>query len=247
MKKEPIIRGNCGTTRGYQKHWREGEEYCQPCKLANRAYINERRKNPEIKRKRAEDASKRRHANLEEHKRRDAISREKRKDKKNARSRIHHLENREEINRKMREYKKANPEKMKAQRAAEYQRNKESRAAYRAMNRENAKAWRQANPELFRVYNRQRKARKLNAPSEPYTTQQILDLYGINCYLCKEPIDLNAPRRAGMVGWELGLQIEHIVPLSKDGSDLIENVRPSHGQCNLSKHTTPLEKYLIQC
>lgn len=247
MRKEPITRDNCGSTRGYQKHYREGESPCKPCIEAQSIYTKKRMENPENKRKKAEENLKRRLANPEEYRRRAAISAAKRIDKKNARAREYHAENREEINRKLREYKKANPELISAQAAAYYQRNKDKIAAYRAMNREKAKAWRNANPELFRMYNRKRKAAKLNAPSEPYTSQQILDLYGTDCYLCHEPIDLKAPRRAGFPGWEVGLQIEHIVPLSKEGTDLISNVRPSHGLCNLNKHTTPLEVFVLQC
>ncbi len=46
---------------------------------------------------------------------------------------------------------------------------------------------------------------------------------------------MNAPRKPGIPGWEFGLHIEHVVPISKNGADALYNVRPSHGICNLQK------------
>lgn len=89
--------------------------------------------------------------------------------------------------------------------------------------------------EVAAAKDRKRRALKLAAPSEPYTTQDILDLWGSNCYLCGEPIDLEAPRKTGAEGWERGLHLEHVVALSNGGSDLRKNIRPSHGLCNLQK------------
>ena len=238
MKIQPVIRGNCGSTRGYQKHWREGEESCEACLAANRAYRDERMKNPKNVKRKSEQSRKYRQANLDEYRRKEAISREKRIDKKNARAKDYHAENREKRNKYSREYKKAHPELLREQRTAYYQRNKEAKAAYRAANREKAKAWRDANPELFRIYNHKRKARKRAVASEPYTTEQILALYGTDCHICKEPIDLGAPRTANQKGYERGLHLDHIIPLAKGGSDLMSNVGPSHAECNLKKHTT---------
>ena len=95
--------------------------------------------------------------------------------------------------------------------------------------------WFQEHKEQACIRGSRRRALKLNAPSEQYTTQQILDLYGTDCHICKEPIDLSAPRQAGRKGWEMGLHLEHVIPLILGGTDLIENVKPSHGICNITK------------
>ena len=67
---------------------------------------------------------------------------------------------------------------------------------------------------------------------------QVLEVYGTDCHICKNPIDLDAPRKVGIPGWERALHIDHVHPLSKGGLDTIENVRPSHGKCNVIKWAT---------
>jgi hypothetical protein len=70
---------------------------------------------------------------------------------------------------------------------------------------------------------------------EPYTEIQVLALYGIDCYLCHEPIDMEAPRKVGVPGWQRGLHMEHVIALANGGCDDLGNVRPAHGLCNLQK------------
>ncbi|WP_460381691.1 hypothetical protein [Staphylococcus aureus] len=35
------------------------------------------------------------------------------------------------------------------------------------------------------------------------------------CYLCEVPINLTAPRSARQEGWEYGLHLDHVTPISK--------------------------------
>lgn len=63
----------------------------------------------------------------------------------------------------------------------------------------------------------------------------VLETYGTDCYICGNGIDLTAPRQVGAVGWEYGLHMDHIIPISKGGPDTLENVRPSHAYCNQRK------------
>jgi 5-methylcytosine-specific restriction endonuclease McrA len=90
-------------------------------------------------------------------------------------------------------------------------------------------------PEVRRKANHKRRVSKYNNGHTPYTEQELLDLYGSDCHICTLPIDLNAPRKTGIEGWEIGLHIEHLIPISKGGPDNIYNVRPAHGWCNISK------------
>lgn len=105
------------------------------------------------------------------------------------------------------------------------------------------------NPELKRQRNRQhanlekkraswrrRQAKKLMNGFETYTEDQVLQKYGQVCHICNNEIDLAAPRRSGMgKDWEAGLHIDHLIPVSEGGADTLENVRPSHGLCNIRK------------
>lgn len=75
-----------------------------------------------------------------------------------------------------------------------------------------------------------------NPAKDYFSVNMVLETYGSICHLCNEEIDITLPRQAGMPGWENGLQIDHVIPLSKGGDDTLENVRPSHGKCNIRKH-----------
>jgi 5-methylcytosine-specific restriction endonuclease McrA len=99
------------------------------------------------------------------------------------------------------------------------------------------KARDRANPEAALARVHKRRARKLHNGAEPYTRQNMLDTYGSNCYLCGLPINLSVSGKVGSSNWENGLHIEHVIPLSAGGTDKLENVRPSHGRCNLDKGT----------
>ena len=90
---------------------------------------------------------------------------------------------------------------------------------------------------INKVRERERsKTRKRRASiTIPYSESLVISVYGTKCYICSNEIDFNSPRKAGITGWENGLHIDHVIPLSKGGVDTLENVRPAHGKCNLAK------------
>jgi len=98
------------------------------------------------------------------------------------------------------------------------------------------KRFREKNPESSRNDKRKRIARKKAVEHKPYTTAQVLALYGTLCHLCNEPIDLNAPRWTAKTGYQLGLHLDHVIRLSEGGPDTIENIRPAHAICNQIKN-----------
>lgn len=83
--------------------------------------------------------------------------------------------------------------------------------------------------------NRLRRAAKSGNDFSPYSITDVILRYGHICYLCNDKIDMNAPRKPGLAGWELGLHLDHVIDISAGGSDSLDNVRPTHGICNLKK------------
>ncbi|CAB4123862.1 HNHc domain containing protein [uncultured Caudovirales phage] len=149
------------------------------------------------------------------------LYREKNKEAIQARARKRRLDNYEAFQKRQREYYEANKEHI------------------RDMN----KLWRAANPSKRREAERRSRARHFNVEYEYYTEQQVYELYGHTCYLCGTEIDMMATRIIGQPGWEQGYHLEHVVPLSRGGADTLDNVRPSHGVCNLRKGTLLLEEF----
>jgi hypothetical protein len=141
-----------------------------------------------------------------------------------------HIKRREKVLERNRLFRKNNPKYVK-----DYQDN------YRANHKEEREIYRLNNLEKFRSYARKRKAWKLNNGHEPYLEQQVIELYGTDCHICQEPIDLEVSRKVGIGDWKLGLHIDHLIPLAKGGSDTLDNVRPSHANCNLLKNAKNME------
>jgi hypothetical protein len=124
-----------------------------------------------------------------------------------------------------------------------YQKNKkqirERQLVYEAKTKDKRKEYlrqyHQENKHLSREAWRRREALKKGNGFEYYTEKQVLETYGTTCYLCNEPIDMQAPRLVGKQGWKNGLHIEHVVDLALGGPDTLQNVRPAHALCNLKK------------
>ena len=116
---------------------------------------------------------------------------------------------------------------------------RERSKAYRETDPERWKSvkrrFRKNHPEAIQNDRRKRTARKKEVPHSPYTSAQVIEMYGTNCHLCGEPIDMNAPRWTAMPGYEQGLHLDHVIRISEGGPDTIENIRPAHGICNQIK------------
>jgi 5-methylcytosine-specific restriction endonuclease McrA len=93
---------------------------------------------------------------------------------------------------------------------------------------------------LHRATGRRRRARIRNQGFEFFTEHDVLNKYGTICHICNQEIDIEAPRSGAAKGalsgnWKMGLHIDHVIPIIKGGSDTLDNVRPAHAFCNLSK------------
>ena len=116
-----------------------------------------------------------------------------------------------------RAWRKANPEKMLACQRNWREANPKKHAAY------NSK-WREANLEKCAEYARNRRACKLKAEGS-FTAEEfqaLCEKAGNRCLCC---------------GSSGALTADHIVPLSRGGSNNIENIQPLCQSCNSKKST----------
>ena len=107
---------------------------------------------------------------------------------------------------------------------------------FKAKMREYQQKYNALNPHKTREGARRRRARVRNVETRPYSEAEVLEKYGLLCHICGVTIDVDAPRKQGEGdAWHMGLHIDHVVPISKGGSDTLDNVRPAHAICNLRK------------
>jgi len=170
-----------------------------------------------------------------------------------------HHANRERANTNSRNWYKNNPERLRQYRAANRERSREQHRQwiaanpearrrydrkYYAANRERqieksrlryaanrdraneqARAWRKANPDAAKSLKRNYKARKRNADGT-HTAADIRAQYKAqkgNCYYCGEKV-------GG------AYHVDHVIPLSRGGSNGRENIVIACPTCNMSKH-----------
>jgi 5-methylcytosine-specific restriction endonuclease McrA len=60
--------------------------------------------------------------------------------------------------------------------------------------------------------------------------EQVVRAYGENCHICQNAIDLQLARTH-----RYGLTVDHVIPVSKGGTDDMSNLRPAHWICNIIK------------
>lgn len=90
---------------------------------------------------------------------------------------------------------------------------------------EKKREWRQNNPELATQHDRNRRARKVQAEGS-FTTKQFASLcnqHDNHCLCCGRK--------------SIKLTPDHVIPLSRGGTDYIENIQPLCKSCNSRKGT----------
>lgn len=128
-------------------------------------------------------------------------------------------------------YCAANRERARARAAAWYAANQEKQAAYRAANTEKRKAvtaaWRAANPEAYRIYDHNRRARKLASGGKLSSglADKLFKLQRGKCACgCKQPLGDD-------------YHLDHRMPLALGGSNTDDNMQLLTATCNLQKST----------
>ena len=109
---------------------------------------------------------------------------------------------------------------------------REAEARYRARNRERESkrgcAWAKSNPEKARQRDLRNRARRRGAHGE-FSVRQfaaLTEILGGKCLCC---------------GSRSGLHADHVKPISRGGSNSIENIQPLCKRCNSSKSTKTID------
>ena len=94
----------------------------------------------------------------------------------------------------------------------------------RSKNKELMRQWRRKNPELSRAYSAVCRARKRFPIDAPFFTADewiaLCRKYNYQCVCCRR---------------ELGLSPDHVVPVTKGGTNTIDNIQPLCVYCNMGK------------
>jgi 5-methylcytosine-specific restriction endonuclease McrA len=113
-----------------------------------------------------------------------------------------------------RKWDKANPEKRKEKKAKSKAKNPHLQSIY-------AKRTRERNPVKYKELAARNHHRRRAAKHNPYTFSQIHEEWKGLCVICEHPVDL------------YDMWVEHMVPISRGGNDVLGNVGPAHSECNL--------------
>ena len=126
-----------------------------------------------------------------------------------------------EVERKRaRDYRRAHIEKFR-------ERDNKRREKDPERNRRVAKEWRQAFPERYKALAHNRRARELNAGGRFSESEwrMVMQKYGSKCLCCGRSVP------------EINLTPDHVIPLSRGGSNSIDNIQPLCFMCNRKKMT----------
>lgn len=133
---------------------------------------------------------------------------------------------------KHKEFRKNNPVKIK-QKKTDLEIKKRKKDWYER-NKDKAivdnKNWREQNPAKVLNANHLRRTRKLKNGLFLVTVKELNKLYSSACVYC---------------GSEDGIQMDHVVPLSRGGRHSIGNLVPACSKCNLSKGNKYLAEWLL--
>lgn len=129
------------------------------------------------------------------------------------RQKDHYQNNKQELNRNYKIWRKVNLEKVRA----------------------SSRAYCKANPDKNRKYVHKSRALKLQTEIEPIDEQIVFIRNGWKCQHCKKKVNKRFKWPHPMCA-----SMDHIIPLSRGGTHTYNNVQLAHLFCNLSKKDNAL-------
>lgn len=212
------------TTEYYSIRRRSHDGFQSLCKLCEKSYREANR----------EQSAQWRDANAERLAVQKLAYRIANREKENARALAHYIANRESKLKYQRDYYLSNRESARAFQRVYRLLNREKFLDYyhayyvnnRARMNAQARRWRRSHPETEKAYSHAKRARKKSARGT-HTASDIRRQYAAQkgmCYYCQEKTDGK-------------YHVEHVIPLSRGGSNGPENIVISCPKCNLEKGT----------
>lgn len=140
------------------------------------------------------------------------------------RGRAYYAKNKEKIRAKGAVYAQRNKEKIAKRMATYYIENKDKRAEY-------AKRYAKENSEACLAIVHRRRARRAGSGGSHTAAERIAKFaeWFNRCYYC---------------GTDQKLTVDHDIPLSRGGTDSIDNILPACRSCNSKKHTKTATEYI---
>lgn len=138
------------------------------------------------------------------------------RDKASEKAKRYYADNRERLRAINKKWREANPERRKATFDAFYRENADAQ-------RERSRRWKRENPDKVAAINHRRRVR-ISRAKENFTAAEWIQLkrqYDNRCLCCGRS--------------DIELTIDHVLPLSMEGSNSISNIQPLCKSCNSSK------------
>jgi len=146
------------------------------------------------------------------------------------RNKAYYQKNKDRYKERGRKWQDENKERIAKKRRDYYLENRERLKAYQ-------KEWKKRNPDLHKRHKTKRRAIKMQVETEVWTHEEIAAQGTGLCPYCGKEI--------GFVYDSEIMQIDHMIPLSRGGSDLTENLEPVCCECNLKKHAKTKAEYIL--